>query len=180
MGDASINGDMPSSQTLSHIIDYPLVKQTKSIVESNSLGKTGIDLANSFYGTFFKPFLPYLQTPISYAKPYAEKADQIGDSVLTKFDEKIPVLKKEPAELQSTAQDIAFYPLNQAKKSLDYGISTYKSEYNKCGGDGVVAAGKAAITTNMMFISDGAGWLSSFLSQKKEQGKKVVAEKTNN
>jgi hypothetical protein len=93
--------------------------------------------------------LSHFKTPYSYTKPYVAKVDQIGDSLLTKFDEKIPILKSETAEIKSTARDYAHWPIKKASEGTNWIKSTYSEEYKKCGGDGVVAAGKAAITSSL-------------------------------
>ena len=139
-----------------------------------------IDTTNSLYGSFVKPFFPYLEKPYAYVKPYAAKADELGAAALTKFDETIPVLKKEPAELQKSATDMAYWPIQVLFDTKDYALNTYSDEYKKCGGDGVVAGGKALITSSMKVVIDTTTWLQGFFEAKKEQTKKVVAENTNN
>jgi hypothetical protein len=161
-----------------HLTSYPVVADSIGYVQKNPYGAKGIDIANSAYSSFVKPFLPYFQTPYSYTKPYVARVDQLGDSVLTKFDERVPILKTETAEIKSTAIDYAHWPLKKASEGTDWITSTYSQEYKKCGGDGVVAGGKAAITSTLILSSDVLGWLSSFLVAKKEQAKDAVKEKT--
>jgi hypothetical protein len=135
-------------------------------------------MANSAYASLVKPFLPYFQTPYAYTKPYVVKVDQLGDTVLTKIDETIPLFKSETAEIKSTARDYAHWPLKKAKEGKGWVTNTWSEEYKKCGGDGVVAGGKAAITSTLILSSDLLGWLSSFLVAKKEQAKEAAKEKT--
>ena len=71
-------------------------------------------------------------------------------------------------------------PLRMAFQGKDYVFKTYGSEYKKCGGDGLVASGKAMITTGLVVTSDTLTWLSDFLSQKKAEAKEVAKEKTSN
>ena len=122
--------------------------------------------------------MPYFETPISYTKPYVAKADRIGDSILTKVDEKIPILKSETAEIKSKALDFAHWPLKKASESTEWIKNTYNEEYKKCGGDGLVAGGKAAITSTLILSSDVLGWLSSYLAAQKEDAKEALKEKT--
>ena len=68
--------------------------------------------------------------------------------------------------------------MKKASEGTKWIKSTYSEEYKKCGGDGVVAGGKAAITSSLILSSDMLGWLSSLLVAKKEQGKDAVKEKT--
>ena len=102
----------------------------------------------------------------------------MGDSILTKFDEKIPILKTETKEIKSTVFDYAHWPFKVAGEGSDWITNTYSEEYKKCGGDGVVAGGKAAITSSLILSSDVLGWLSSFLVAKKDQAKDAIKEKT--
>jgi hypothetical protein len=168
----------PANSLTQHITSYPVIADGIEYLQKNPYGARGIDIANSGYSSFVKPFLPYFKTPYSYTKPYVAKVDQIGDSLLTKFDEKIPILKSETAEIKSTAFDYAHWPVKKASEGTNWIKSTYSEEYKKCGGDGVVAGGKAAITSSLILSSDMLGWLSSFLVAKKEQAKDAVKEKT--
>ena len=104
----------------------------------------------------------------------------MADSSLTKVDQKFPIVKEDAQKIKGTVLDFAFAPVRMAFEGKDYVFKTYSSEYNKCGGDGVVAGGKAMITTGLVVTSDTLAWLSTYLSQKKEQTKEVVKEKTNN
>jgi len=178
MGDATVNGDMPHSSFLSHVQSYPMVSDAISTFKSNPYGAKSIDLTNASYAKFVKPAFPYLQTPASYAKPYIAKADQIGDSLLSKVDEKIPVVKSETSEVKSKIFDVAGWPMAKVGESKDYLLSKYTDEYKKCGGDGIVAGGKAVITSSLVISSDVLNWLSSFLAAKKAQAKELAQEKS--
>ena len=83
-------------------------------------------------------------------------------------------------KLKGSVLDIALFPLRLADNSKNYVLDTYSSEYKKCGGRGYISGGKALITTSLVVTSDGLAWLSSLLSEKKEQTKEVVKDKTNN
>ena len=71
-------------------------------------------------------------------------------------------------------------PLRLAGEGKRYVFKTYSSEYKKCGGDGLLAGGKAMVTTSLVVTSDGLAWLSTFLQQKKEEAKEIVKDKTGN
>jgi len=178
MGDATVNGDMPESSFIKHVTSYPMVADCIKTVQNNPYGQRGIDITNSSYSSFVKPVLPYFQTPYSYTKPYIAKVDQLGDAALSKFDEKIPILKSETHEIKDTAIDYAHFPIKKAGESKDWVLGTYSNEYKKCGGDGYVAGGKALITSSLILGSDVLGWLSSFLSAKKDEAATKVQEKT--
>jgi len=176
MGDATVNGDFPSSSFISHVSSYPLVSDSISAFKSNPYGAKSIDLTNAGYSKFVKPTFPYLQTPAAYAKPYVAKADAIGDSLLTKVDEKVPMLKSETSELQSKASELAGWPLVKAHETKDWVFSTYSNEYKKCGGDGYVAGGKAMITSSLVLSSDMLNWLGTFLQAKKGEAEKAAKD----
>ena len=137
-------------------------------------------MTNAGYTKFVKPALPYFETPAAYAKPYASKADEIGDEFLSKVDERIPIIKSETKDIQKSLSDLIYWPITKASETYGWASNTYSTEYTKCGGDGYVAGGKAAVTTPLVLGSEVLQWLSSFLQAKKQEAKEVVAEKTNN
>lgn len=122
--------------------------------------------------------MPYLETPASYAKPYVAKADELGDKLLSKIDEQVPIVKSDTKEIQGKLQGYLHWPIDTAYHTKDWALGTYSNEYKKCGGDGVVAGGKAVITTSLVLSSDVLKWVSSFLQAKKEEAKEVAQEKT--
>ncbi|KAI1617084.1 hypothetical protein EDD37DRAFT_616768 [Exophiala viscosa] len=176
MGDATVNGDMPSSAVLSHLQSYPVVSDTIKTVQGNPYGAKSIDLTNAGYAKFVKPTLPYFETPASYAKPYVAKADELGDKFLSKFDEQVPIVKSETKDIQNTVFSYIQYPFVKANDTKDWAFKTYDDEYKKCGGDGVVAGGKAMVTTSLVLTSDVLKWVSSFLQQKKEEAKGMAKD----
>jgi hypothetical protein len=137
-------------------------------------------VTNAGYSKFVKPALPYFETPASYAKPYAAKADEMGDKFLSKVDEKVPALKSETEDLKKSVSGLIFWPLTKGVETRDWILDIYGKEYKKCGGNGYVAGGKAAVTTPLVVSSEVLQWLSSFLQTKGQEAKEVVAEKTNN
>jgi len=179
MGEATVNGDIPHSAVLSHIQSYPLVSDSIKTYQGNPYGAKSIELTNAGYAKFVKPTLPYFEAPASYAKPYVAKADELGDKFLSKFDERVPIVKTETKEIQSTIVSYVNWPIETANSTKDWAFNTYKDEYSKCGGEGYVAGGKAVITTSLVLSSDVLKWISSFLQAKKEQAKEIANEKTN-
>jgi len=179
MGEAStINGDMPSSQFLSHLTSYPLISDSITTFKQNPYGAKSLSLTDTVYAKFAKPFLPYFETPYSFVAPYVAKADELGNFGLSKIDEKFPVVKTETEQVKSTVLDYAFFPVKFAGDSKDYLFNTYGTEYKKCGGEGVVAGGKALITTGLVVSSDTLSYLSQLFSAKKEQAKEYAKEKS--
>jgi len=178
MGEATVNGDMPHSAFLSHLSSYPIVSDSVKTIKENPYGAKSIDLTNAGYAKFVKPAVPYLETPASYAKPYVAKADELGDKLLSKIDEQVPIVKSDTKEISSKLQGYIKWPLETANNTKDWALKTYGDEYKKCGGDGVVAGGKAVITTSLILSSDVLKWVSSFLQAKKEEAKEVAKDKT--
>lgn len=201
MGDATVNGDKPQSTFLTvssilitsfteiesfigwllplqHLTSYPIVSDSIATFKANPYGAKSIDLTNAGYVKFVKPTFPYFETPASYAKPYVVRVDEIGDKFLSKFDEKVPIVKSETKEIQTTIVSYINWPLSKATETKDWALSTYSNEYKKCGGDGIVAGGKAAVTTSLVISSDVLKWMSSFLQAKKEESKEFIQEKT--
>ncbi|KAI9870261.1 MAG: hypothetical protein M1830_004465 [Pleopsidium flavum] len=180
MSQPMVNGDKPSSEFISHLTSYPVVSDSISTFKSNPYGKKSLDLGNQGFETFVKPVLPYAQKPYGYVAPIVAKADSIADGGLSKVDQTFPIVKQDTQKIKGTVLDFAFLPFRMAGEGKDYVLNTYSTEYKKCGGDGMVAGGKALITSGLVFTSDSLAWLSSFLGAKKEQAKGMAKEKTNN
>lgn len=176
MGDATVNGDFPQSATIDHITKYPIVSDSISTFKSYPIGQYSIDLTNSAYASFVKPTFPYLETPAAYAKPYINKADEIGDNLLSIVDEKIPVLKSETKDIQKQIIDFAYWPIHVAEEQKDYIFKTYSSEYKKCGGDGIVAGGKAVVSSSFVITSEWLHYFSTLLQKKKEEAASAAKE----
>jgi len=172
-----VNGEKPSSAFLSHLISYPLISDSITTFREHPLGQKSIALSNTGYDTFAKPVLPYLSKPYTYISPYVSRADSLGDSTLSKVDATFPVVKKPTSELYDDATGFAFYPLKVAGDGKEYVFNIWGSEVKKVGGDGVVAKGKAAITTSLVVTSDALNWLSAALSKKKAEAKEVAKDK---
>jgi len=160
------------------LASYPLISDGISTFKANPYGQKSLDLADSGYTKFAKPYLPYFSKPYGYVAPYVAKADSIGDKGLSKVDEKFPIVKEETEKIKGTIFDYAGYPLKLAGDGKAYLFDTYSSEYKKCGGDGYVAGGKAVISTSLVITSESLAWISAFLGAKKEQAKDMYKEKT--
>jgi hypothetical protein len=157
-----------------------VIIDTINTFKSIPLGKKSLSIADQGFNTFAKPVLPYFSKPYQFVSPYVAKADSIGDSTLSKVDERFPVVKKPTNELYDNATGLAFLPLRKGLEGKDYVFNTYKSEMKKVGGEGIVTMGKAAVTTTLIVSSDALSWLGSFLSKKKEQTKDVATDKMAN
>lgn len=161
-----------------HLNSYPVINDSIKTLKNNRYGAKGIDLTHAGYAKLVEPTLPYLKGPYSYLAPYVSKADELGDKSLSKIEEKVPIVKSETQEIRQTAFDFALWPLETAGNTKDYVLKTYGQEYKKCGGDGVIAGGKAAITSSLVISADFLSWVSSLLKAKKDEARETVKEKT--
>jgi hypothetical protein len=90
----------------------------------------------------------------------------------------VPIVKSETKEIKQTAFDFAHWPFEMFGSGKDYVLKTYGEEYKKCGGDGVIAGSKAAITSSLVLSADMLSWVSSLLKAKKEEARETIKEKT--
>jgi len=97
-------------------------------------------------------------------------------------DSHFPIVKEPTVKIKSTVSDYAKLPLRMAGDSKDYLYNVYSNEYRKAGGDkgGLVARGKASVTTSLVVTSELLAWLGSYLGKKKEQAKDAANDKANN
>lgn len=172
---AQVNGEVhPSSATLSHFTKYPVVSDSLSYFKKNPYGQKSIELGDSAYQTFAKPVIPYFSKPYEYVSPYVKKADSIGDQVLSKVDERLPILKKPTDEIWTDGKSIVFFPVRKGTETKDHVFKIYNSEYKNIGGDSLVTYGKAAITTSLIVSHEALNWLSEYLRASKTKTEKVA------
>ncbi|KAF9870483.1 CAP20 [Colletotrichum karsti] len=179
---AQVNGDLPAvnSATAQHLLDYPVVHDGVVAFRNNPYGKRSIALGDSAYKTFAEPLLPYFARPWSIIRPYAEKADSIGDQTLTKVEERVPVIKKPTDELVAGAKGIIALPFRTGYEAKDHVFKTYSQEKKKIGGENLVTYGKALVSTTLITTSELIIWVGDVIHYKKEEAKDVVNEKVNN
>jgi len=180
MSGQQVNGDVPHSAFLEHILNYPVISDSITTFKSNPYGQKSIALSDSAYKTFAQPVLPYLSKPYQYVLPYVKKVDDLGDKTLSKVDETFPIVKKPTDELFNDAKTIALFPLRISQSGKDYIFSTYASECKKVGGDNLVTYGKAALTTALVVTTQAFNTASSFLGNKKEEAKAKAEDKAKN
>ncbi|KAL4880069.1 MAGE family-domain-containing protein [Aspergillus karnatakaensis] len=173
MGENTVNGDRAQSQFLEHLTSYPVVSDSITVYKTNKYGAKSLEFADKGYG-IAKPYLPYLSKPYGYVAPYVARADSLGDQGLHRVDSTFPFIKEDTSTLKSTIYDTAYYPLRLAGDVKNHLFSTYGDEYKKCGGDGIVASGKAIITTSLVLSQESLAFISSLLQQKKAQVKDLA------
>ncbi|KAL3437928.1 hypothetical protein BDV09DRAFT_139158 [Aspergillus tetrazonus] len=177
MGENAVNGERAQSQFLEHLTSYPVVSDSISFYKGNKYGAKSLEFADQGYG-FAKPYLSYLSKPYVYVAPYVTRADSLGDKGLQKVDATFPIIKEDTKTLKNTIYDTAYFPLRLFGDAKSHVFSTYGDEYKKCGGDGVVASGKAIITTSLVLSQESLAFISSLLQKKKAQVKDLVNEQT--
>ncbi|KAL4941703.1 hypothetical protein BDV06DRAFT_212414 [Aspergillus oleicola] len=175
MGENAVNGERAQSQFLEHLTSYPLVSDSITYYKGNKYGAKSLEFADQGYG-YAKPYLSYFSKPYGYVAPYVTRADSLGDKGLDKVDTTFPIVKEETGTIKQTIYDTAFFPLRLAGDAKNHLFSTYGDEYKKCGGDGIVASGKAVITTSLVLSQESLGFLSSLLQKKKAQVKDLIAD----
>lgn len=138
--------------------------------ENNPLGAKSIEIFNSAYHNIAEPILRKLRGPYSIIAPYVQKADQIGNSTLDTVDNQVPAIKKTDIEtLKSHAFDMAHFPFKVASESKDYVFSTYNDEYEKTGGNGLITAGKAILSTELRITADAFHKVADLLGPRGKQ-----------
>lgn len=145
--------------------------------KSNKYGAKSLAYADQGYVHIAKPFLPYLSKPYGLVAPYVARADSLGDKGLTKIDSTFPFIKQDTETLKAAIQDGAYLPVRLVGEVKGHVFDLYGSEYKKCGGDGVLASGKALITTSLVLSQESLGYFSSLLQKKKAQVKDAVNER---
>ena len=114
-GNAVVNGSSsPSSKTLTKISSYPAVASGIDHFKANPLGRRSIDVVNGTYARFGKPVEGLLETPYSYAKPYVNKADELGEKALETVDSKFPIVNEQPGTIYETGKSWVFWPYTYA------------------------------------------------------------------
>lgn len=151
MPSPQVNGDVTSasihSAFLEHLLGYPLISDGVHTFKANEYGQKSLKLGDSAYQTFAKPVLPLFEKPYQYVSPYVQKVDTLGDKTLDRIDERFPVIKKPTNELYNETRDLIFLPYRMGLEGKDHVFQVYACEYKKNEQAGLIAHGRAAITT---------------------------------
>lgn len=180
MASPQVNGEVPHSAFLDHLLNYPAINDGVKTFKSNPYGQKSLELSDSVYKTFAQPIIPYLTKPYQYVSPYVKKADDLGDKTLSRVDEKFPVVKKQTGEIYEDGRNLVLLPYRTAFAAKDHVFETYNGEVKKVGGDNLISYGKALLTTSLIVTTQVIQTVSGFLSAKKEQTKSLIDEKTAN
>ncbi|KIW05666.1 uncharacterized protein PV09_03530 [Verruconis gallopava] len=177
MGEPLTNGEKPHSLFISHLTSYPLVSDSLSLYLENPYGAKSVNLFNEAYKKFLTPVEPYLKTPYSYIAPYLEKADSLGDKGLSEVDSRFPIVKEETSSLKERIKNLPYVPYSTLVSTKDYLFKTFDEQSKKNEGKGVVPLAKTIIGTELKIAADTLSYVSTFLTQKKEEGKKFADAK---
>jgi hypothetical protein len=176
---SQVNGDVPNhtshSAFIQHLLDYPVISDGVHTFKSHELGQRSIAITDSAYQTLAANIFPYITKPYQYVSPYVSRVDELGDKTLARLDERFPAVKKPTGELYADTKSLVWFPVSKATEGRDHVYSVYSGEVKKNGdGSGLVGYGKAAVLTALVVSNETLGWLSKFLSRKKEQASEVV------
>lgn len=177
-----VNGDVspsPNSAFLQHLLAYPIISDSIHTVKANEYAQRSIKLGDSAYQTFAVPVLPWLAKPYEYVSPYVRRVDSIGDKTLDRIDERFPVVKKPTADLYNETRELILLPYNKGIEGRDHVFAVYSSEVKKGEQKGLVAQGRAAVSTAFVVSNETLSWLSSLLAAKKAEASTAVKEKIN-
>jgi len=180
---AQVNGDVPSSAFLQHLLDYPVIHDGVATFKKNQYGQMSLKIGDSAYNTFAKPVIPFLSRPYQYVSPYAKRVDDIGNNTLAVLDERFPIVKKPTGEIFADAKTVALLPYRKGIESKEHVFTTYEEEFKKVGGGSIAAYGKAAISTTLIIGSEALSWLSNYVTSKKVEAKEeagAVMDKASN
>lgn len=174
------NGDKPSSQFINHLASYPVISDTISTYKSVPLGQYSLNVAENAYNSLAKPLFPYVEGPYGYVAPYVERADSLADKGLNKLEHTFPIVKEDTHKIRDSIFDTVFFPLRVAFQGRDYLLNTYRDEYRKTGGEGLITTGKAILSTELKVAADFFQTVSDVLGPKKEAAKQKANQKLNN
>lgn len=176
------NGETITYKSLDHLASYPIISDSITTFKGYPLGQRSINITHSAYSTFIAPFSPYL----SKAAPLVNRADDLAESGLGKFEERFPIVK-EPTE--NIKNSVVGYPkkligevyvrgTELAKDTKDYVFEVYTEELNKQGSEkkGYVPMAKAGVSAGFVVSSDLMSYLASYLGKKSQKANGKVEE----
>jgi len=160
------NGETPSSRVLSHLHSYPVVHDSVEGFKQDPRGSRVLAIATNTYNNVFAPFTPYFATPYSYLHPYLARADQLGDSTLSKIETHLPIVKEDTSKVK----EVALSPYT-------YVASTWQDEYKKTHRhDGPIKTGIVLVSTELKIVQDVCQMFLDYWYTGKEVASKKVEE----
>jgi hypothetical protein len=180
------NGEpQPHSVFFSHLGSLPVVSDGVTYFKGHPVGQRSISVSQSVYDTFVRPFSPYFAKANTYAGPYVTKADQFADSGLVKLEERVPLVKESTQKLKERITSLPVYHTAQdalafGTEKKEYAFKVYNDEYNKAsnGQKSIVSIAKAGVTTTYILSTQTLGWITTYLTAKKEEVTEAAKDKT--
>jgi hypothetical protein len=161
------------------LLSFPLVSDGVHTVTSNEYAQKSIKFGDSAYQTFAAPILPYFAKPYGYVSPYFQKADSFGDKTLDRIEERFPIVKKPTGDIYNDTRGLILFPYQKGLEGKEHVFKVYASELKKLEQEGVVAQGKAVVSTAFVVSNETLAWLSSFVAVKKGEATDATKEKIN-
>lgn len=162
------------TRSLQHLLDYPLISDGISTFKSNEYGQRSIKLGDSAYQTLAAPVIPYFAKPYQFVSPYVQRVDSLGDKTLGAIDERFPIVKKPTSDLYNDTKGLVLLPYNKGLEGKEHVFQLYSTEFKKNDQQGLVAHGKAAVTTALVVSNETLSWISNFLAAKKNEASKTA------
>lgn len=100
--------------------------------------------------------------------------------ILHKLDARFPAVKTSTGDIVNGVFAIIAMPIRFGTRSRDRVVSTYNTEYKKCGNNNsVTTLSKATVTTALIITTESLTAIANFVGSKKEDAKQSI-ERANN
>ncbi|KAH6610284.1 perilipin mpl1 [Trichoderma cornu-damae] len=177
-----VNGEVSGhvqSAFLQHLLSFPLVNDGVHTVTSNEYAQKSFKLGDSAFRTLAAPVLPYFAKPYGYVSPYFQKADSFGDKTLDRLEERFPIVKKPTGDIYNETRGLILIPYQKGLEGKEHVFNIYAAELKKLEQEGVVAQGKAVVSTAIVVSNETLAWLSTLVAVKKADASEATKEKIN-
>lgn len=167
---AQVNGDVPHSAFLDHLLKYPVLSDSVETVKNNRFGQQGIRVTDTVYQRLARPVLPYFARPYGYVSPYVQKADSMGDEALNHVEKRFPIVTKPTNEVYQQTWDTIFFPYHKSLEGRDHVLSVYNDEYKNVGGqDGLNRSARALFGTVLVVTGETVEWAREMWTTKQKE-----------
>ncbi|EWZ34043.1 hypothetical protein FOZG_13723 [Fusarium oxysporum Fo47] len=157
----------------SHLLSYQVISDGVHTFESGKYGQRSIPFGNAAYQTFAATTTTWFQKPYQHLLLYI-KVDSLGDNILHYVEKQFPIIKKPTQVLYNDTKDLISLSYHKGLEGRDHVPKVYDSEYKKNKQVGLVAHGKAAVTTVLGVSNEALSWLSRLLHPKKAEATNTV------
>ncbi|KAH7216380.1 hypothetical protein DER44DRAFT_807331 [Fusarium oxysporum] len=144
------------SVSFQHLLSYPVISHGRSI-----------QFGNAAYQTFAATATTWFQKPYQHLQPYIQKVDSLGNNIF-------PIIKKPTQVLYNDTKDLISLSYHKGLEGRDHVLKGYDFKYKKNKRVGLVAHGKAAVTTVLGVSNEALSWLSCLLHPKKAEATNTV------